>query len=105
MAAARRTGQAQATAPASSKSSSNAAEPPRTAPHQPRLITAGQPSGGTDSDGLNRARARLLIRGSRVRALEGRHRGLHVSVRPIFTFGSDILVAWCAGPRAGPGLA
>jgi len=28
-----------------------------------RLITAGQTTGGTDSDGLNRARARLLIRG------------------------------------------
>src|SRR6478672_824545 len=41
MAAARRTGQVQATVPASSKPSSNAAEPSRTAPHQPRLITAG----------------------------------------------------------------
>src|SRR5262249_50210656 len=71
MAAARRTGQVQATAPASSKSSSNAAEPPRTAPHQPRLITAGQPTGGTDSDGLNRARAPLLIRGARGRGRSG----------------------------------
>src|SRR5262245_222777 len=70
------------TAPASSKSSSNATEPPRTAPHQPRLITAGQPAGGTDSDGLNRARARLLIRGSGVRVRGGapvRHPALGLS--------------------------
>jgi hypothetical protein len=52
----------------SSNSSSNAAVRSRTKPHRLRVIAAGQLTARTVSDGLNRDRSRLLIRGFRVRA-------------------------------------